>query len=100
MPFPALFTTAVLGWLVGSACATVLNKRAVTGPVIDQDFPDPGLMRNGADGVWYAYSTSSGGKNIPVAQSTDFSTWTIVGKPLLLLDADTDSADASAKHPR
>lgn len=88
----ALFTTSVLGWLVGNACSTVLNKRAVTGPVIDQDFPDPGLMRNGADGVWYAYSTSSGGRNIPVARSTDFNTWTIVGKFCLLPGKDVDDA--------
>lgn len=76
----AIFTTSLLGCLISNVCSTFLNKRAVTGPVIDQDFPDPGLMRNGADGVWYAYSTSSGGKNIPVAKSTDFNTWTIVGQ--------------------
>lgn len=61
------------------ASASVLSKRAVTGPVIDQDFPDPGLIRI-ANGTWYAYSTSSGGKNIPMAVSADFNAWTIIGE--------------------
>ena len=88
----AIVSAVILGWFAGNAHSTVLNKRAVAGPVIDQDFPDPGLMRNGADGVWYAYSTSSGGKNIPVARSTDFSTWTIVGKSRLSIDTAIDDA--------
>ena len=79
----SLFTASLLGTFVASVpgvLALALDKRAVAGPVIARDFPDPGIMRNGADGVWYAYSTSSGGKNIPVAKSTDFNSWTIVGE--------------------
>ena len=83
--FPkTLFTACLFGAFVASvpeAHALAIDRRAVAGPVIDQDFPDPGILRNGADGLWYAYSTSSGGKNIPVAKSTDFNSWTIVGKP-------------------
>lgn len=74
----AAFVASVPGTL-----ALPLNKRAVIGPVINQNFPDPGIMRNAADGVWYAYSTSSGGKNIPVAKSADFKSWSIVGEFLL-----------------
>ena len=82
MFYKTSFAASILGVFVASvpgALALFLDKRAVAGPVINRDFPDPGLMRNGADGVWYAYSTSSGGKNIPVAKSTDFNTWSIVG---------------------
>ncbi|KAH9929715.1 glycosyl hydrolase [Fomitopsis serialis] len=66
-----LLTASLLSALVTSlpgALSLVLDKRAVAGPVIDHNFPDPGLIRT-SDGVWYAYSTSSGGKNIPVATS-------------------------------
>ncbi|EPS98140.1 hypothetical protein FOMPIDRAFT_39706 [Fomitopsis schrenkii] len=94
----ATVTISLLGCLVGNVCSTIL-KRAVTGPVIDRDFPDPGLMRNGADGVWYAYSTSSGGKNIPVAKSMDFSTWTIVGDALPDPGNWVDSSDSGLWAP-
>ena len=72
------FAAASVAATIDDASASVLSERAVTGPVIDQDFPDPGLIRI-ANGTWYAYSTSSGGKNIPMAVSTDFDTWTIIG---------------------
>ena len=47
-------------------------------PVIDQDFPDPTVLK-AADGKYYAYATqgSSNGKfnNIQVASSTDLFSW-------------------------
>ncbi|KAH9837316.1 Arabinanase/levansucrase/invertase [Rhodofomes roseus] len=97
----ALFTACLLGTFVASApgaLSLVLNRRAVAGPTIDQDFPDPGLLRN-SDGVWYAYSTSSGGKNIPVARSTDFNTWTIVGDALPDAGGWVDSSDSGLWAP-
>jgi len=51
------------------------TKRTVShGAVINQDFPDPGIMRN-SDGTWYAYSTSSSSGLVPMAKSTDFVNW-------------------------
>lgn len=66
--------------VVDVASAPALFKRNVTtGPVIDHDFPDPSIIL--LNQTWYAYSTSAGGKNVPVASSTDFNTtWTIVGE--------------------
>lgn len=40
----------------------------------DQDFPDPAVVWGG-DG-WYAFSTSSGGRNLQVSSSPDLTTWT------------------------
>ncbi|KAI0734387.1 Arabinanase/levansucrase/invertase [Fomitopsis betulina] len=73
--------------VVDVASAPALFKRNVTtGPVIDHDFPDPSIIL--LNQTWYAYSTSAGGKNVPVASSTDFNTtWTIVA------DALPDSGD-------
>lgn len=46
-------------------------------PVVDTDFPDPGIFHNEATGTWYAYSTNSNGKNVQCASSTDFARWTL-----------------------
>lgn len=39
-------------------------------PVLARNFPDPTLIQSG--GVWYAFSTSSNGKNIQAAVTGDF----------------------------
>jgi beta-xylosidase len=55
-----------------------LAKAATTyqNPVIKTDFPDPDVIMT--HGTYYAYATSSGGKNIQVASSTDFVHWTLL----------------------
>src|ERR1044072_2227519 len=56
----------------------------IVNPVLDQDFPDPTLIR--ADGKYYAYATQTlyNGKtiNIQVASSPDLQHWTILGDAL------------------
>jgi beta-xylosidase len=42
-------------------------------PVLDQDFPDPGVLL--VDGTYYAYATQGNGRHIQVASSTDLVTW-------------------------
>lgn len=42
-------------------------------PVIDQDFPDPDILKVGD--TYYAYATNAGGKNIQTARSTDLVAW-------------------------
>jgi hypothetical protein len=44
--------------------------------VTSSDFPDPALLY--VNGVTYAYSTNSGGKHIPVATSTDNTTFSVL----------------------
>lgn len=57
---------------------TVLNKHTPANPVIDQDFPDPTVIR-AVDGKYYAYATQGGSNgvmnNIQVASSTDLFNW-------------------------
>ena len=43
-------------------------------PVIDRDFPDPGVVY--ANGTYYAFATNSGGRNVQAARSTDLVHWT------------------------
>jgi beta-xylosidase len=42
-------------------------------PVINRDFPDPGILQVGD--TYYAYSTNASGRNVPVATSTDLINW-------------------------
>ncbi|KAF7343670.1 Arabinanase/levansucrase/invertase superfamily protein [Mycena sanguinolenta] len=57
-----------------------LAKRGgtVAGPVINTDFPDPGLILPNGQPPWYAYSTSSVHGKVPYAISEDFVEWTPV----------------------
>ncbi|PWN49681.1 Arabinanase/levansucrase/invertase [Violaceomyces palustris] len=45
-------------------------------PVIDSDFPDPGVVFDSLKARWHAFSTNSDGINVPVAQSDDLVHWT------------------------
>jgi beta-xylosidase len=44
-------------------------------PVIDVNFPDPFILK--VEDTYYAYSTNSNGRNVPVATSTDLVTWAV-----------------------
>lgn len=44
-------------------------------PVITGNFPDPFILK--VDDVYYAYSTNSNSRNVPVATSSDLVDWTI-----------------------
>ena len=37
------------------------------------DFPDPSVLHVGS--TWFAYSTTTGGRNLPVLRSTDLVHW-------------------------
>ena len=75
MMFPATLLVTLLGVVSTLSLATPVKRTVSHGAVINRDFPDPGIMRN-SDGVWYAYSTSSGSGLVPMAKSTDFKNWT------------------------
>lgn len=51
-----------------------LKERTVNGPVINQDFADPGLVLPNGVTPWYAYSTSSSVGSVPYATSARGST--------------------------
>lgn len=54
-------------------------------PVYAGDFPDPSLVR--VDGIHWAYSTGSGGRNLQVMGSGDMRAWTPPADPLPALPA-------------
>ena len=74
MMVPAALLT-LLGAITALSFATPIKRQVSSGAVINQDFPDPGIMRD-SSGVWYAYSTSSGSGLVPMSMSTDFYSWT------------------------
>ena len=59
-----------------------LAKRSFSnGPVITSNFPDPGLISVGD--TYYAFATTNGQQNIPIASSPDFVTWSVTGQDAL-----------------
>ena len=76
--FPILLALSLTG------CATAGPQAGVatfSNPVLDEDFPDPAVLRAG-DGTYYAYATQSGGRNIQIARSTDLVEWRPAGDAL------------------
>ncbi|GIF38084.1 family 43 glycosylhydrolase [Actinoplanes xinjiangensis] len=69
----ALVMTA--GLFTAPAAPTGPATTAAAGPVIDQNFADPDVMKVGR--TYYAYATNSDGRNIRWATSTDLTTWAV-----------------------
>ncbi len=74
------FTVPALAGLA-AACATPATQQAQTyaNPVIDQNFPDPAIVR-AEDGSFYLFATQGGepNRNIQVARSTNLVNWTLL----------------------
>jgi beta-xylosidase len=62
--------------IAASAAHQALVVADLTRPVLNQDFPDPAILE--VEGVFYAFATNSGGKNVQVARSTDMVAWEVV----------------------
>ncbi|KAI1109550.1 glycoside hydrolase family 43 protein [Nemania sp. NC0429] len=58
-----------------------INGRSLAGPHLGVDFPDPSIIWG--DGSWKTYGTSSNGKRVPVATSSDTFSWTLTGNDAL-----------------
>jgi hypothetical protein len=54
---------------------TAEGQNSIAGPAISTDFPDPAIIA--FDGDYYAFSTSSGGLNVPSAKSAVGDRWTV-----------------------
>lgn len=70
---------------------TVATSAVVAGPVIDENFADPDVMKVGR--TYYAYATNSDGRHIKWATSTDLTSWTVQASdalPTLGAWADSD----------
>ncbi|KUL31703.1 family 43 glycosylhydrolase [Actinoplanes awajinensis] len=72
----ATAVTAVLALAAGLLTASITPASAVaSGPVIDQNFADPDVMKVGR--TYYAYATNSDGRHIKWATSSDLVTWAV-----------------------
>lgn len=66
-------------------------------PVIESNFPDPFILR--VDDTYYAYSTNSNSRNVPVATSTDLVKWTPGRDALPALPRWVDISNANVWAP-
>ena len=57
------------------------QKRSSLRFALDANFPDPAFIS--VDGKFYAFATTNGKQNVPIAVSDDFSQWTITGEDAL-----------------
>jgi hypothetical protein len=64
----------------GAQARPRVSSPGVDTPVYDGDAPDPDVIAVGT--TYYAYTTGSAMKNIPVLRSTDLETWTPLGDAL------------------
>ena len=80
-----LASIAAAGLALASCTTAPPQSAAYANPVLDEDFPDPAVLR-AADGFYYAYATQSdrGGRtiNIQVARSRDLAAWEPLGDAL------------------
>jgi arabinan endo-1,5-alpha-L-arabinosidase len=77
---------------------TPVPPKYPTSPVLDQDFPDPDLLKVGD--MYYAYATISGAKNIQAARSKNLIHWEVLPDALPVvpgwaLKGDTWAPDVS-----
>lgn len=68
--FSSIVLASVLVNLSHSAGLTTLPALA--------GFSDPAILRDDSSANWYAFSTTEPGKNVLVAQSSDFIQWSLV----------------------
>jgi len=69
-----------------TACVAPFRSSATfTNPVLDQDFPDPDVLK--VDDVYYAYATNGNNINIQAARSNDLVHWDVLGDALPELPA-------------
>jgi arabinan endo-1,5-alpha-L-arabinosidase len=79
------FLLVLLPFLL-TACSAMPTPTAIptpvtfTNPVLDRDFPDPDVLKVGAD--YYAYATNANGANIQAAKSTDLVHWDVLANAL------------------
>lgn len=80
--FSQFSTFYFLTAFISLATSLPLAKRGFSnGPVIESNFPDPAYIQVG--GTYFAFSTNSGGLNVPIATSSDFTTWTVTNEDAL-----------------
>lgn len=64
----------------GTAASPSLAPGEFVNPVLDRNFPDPGVLA--VERTYYAYATEGGGRHIQVASSQDLVSWEYLGEAL------------------
>ncbi len=82
-PTVAPATAAAPAATAGPTAVPTPGPGEFANPVINQDFPDPDLLKVGE--TYYAYATNFGSRNIQVARSADLVTWEILSDALPFL---------------
>ncbi|MHA0036483.1 glycoside hydrolase family 43 protein [Deinococcus sp. PESE-13] len=77
-PLAALTRPGATLLLAGAACAA--GAPTFTNPVLDANFPDPFILKDG--GRYYAYATNGNKGNVPYAVSRDLVSWETRGDAL------------------
>ncbi|MEV2203504.1 family 43 glycosylhydrolase [Streptomyces fradiae] len=81
-PRAARLLAALLAALLAVAGPAAAPAGAVAGgPVLDADFPDPDVVE--ADGTYHAYATSTHGRHVQHAASTDLVRWSVAADDAL-----------------
>jgi beta-xylosidase len=82
MQFSSIFSLALLLTIPVTFVFTTENEKmsqsaalTLQNPVIQTNFPDPFILK--VDDTYYAYSTNSNSRNVPVAVSEDLVNWTL-----------------------
>jgi arabinan endo-1,5-alpha-L-arabinosidase len=83
-PAASIFMPALSPSPIPTASSTI-TPATFTNPVLDQDFPDPDVLKVGNE--YYAYATNGNGANIQAAQSMDLVHWDVLSDALPTLPA-------------
>lgn len=79
MMFSSHMSLLSLFYTLALSLPHTLSKREISdGPVIASNFADPAFIQ--LNDTYWAFSTTSGGKNVPIAKSSDFNKWDIVDR--------------------
>jgi beta-xylosidase len=70
-----LFTVLFIAIALSGVSVSAQSSETFQNPIINTNFADPFILKEGD--TYYAYSTNSNSRNIPVATSTDLVTWTL-----------------------
>lgn len=73
------------------------NDATFQNPIITANFPDPFILK--VDDTYYAYSTNSNSRNVPVATSTDLVKWEMGRDALPALPSWVDLSNANVWAP-
>jgi beta-xylosidase len=73
---PTATTARATATTVAATATVVVPEGEFLNPVLQQDFPDPGVIN--VNGTYYAYATNSNGVNIQAATSPDLVAWTML----------------------